>query len=448
MWRWTARGAGLGLGLAVVAVISWSLLRATNVVVVVVVSILLASGLEPVIGGIRSRSRLGRGSTILIVYAVFLVLFVLLVLLIVPSAIDQLTDLSDRLPKILHDLQDYAGTLQPPVSDLLVRIAQTLRSALNSSGTPPTTPDLVAAGVAAADAVITAVSILTLTFFWLTGHQRIQRFVLALFPPGTRRGIREGWNEVEARLGLWVRGQLILMGTVFTATTIAYFLLGLESALLLGLIAGIAEAIPIVGPALGAVPALVVAAASGRIELVALVAVVYLVIQLVEANVLVPVVMRSTIGVPPFVVIVSLLVGAALGGIIGAFLAVPLTAGVLVVLERAQDRDQLVQLEATGGEQNRTRPTGNGTRVLRQTAGPGRPTDRDSRCLSRPIGANGTSRRRRSRPVTRRPGPGRPPRPRVAGSWSSATERPPCITTSGLRWTACWPVGRCHAGRR
>ena len=351
LWRWTARGAGFGLGVGVIAAVTWALLQATNVVLVVIVSILLAAGLEPVIGGIRSRSRLDRGATILIVYATFAVLFVVLILLIVPSAIQELGDLSNRLPKILRDLQDYAGTFQPPVRDVVTRIAQTLRAAFNAPVVAPPTPDIVAAGVAAADAVITAISILALTYFWLTGHQRIQRFVLALLPANARQGAREGWNEVEARLGLWVRGQLILMATIFGMTTVAYFLLGLESALLLGLIAGIAEAIPIVGPAIGAVPALLVAAATGRVELLLFVAVVYVVIQLIEGNILVPMVMRSTIGLPPFVVIVSLLIGAALGGVVGAFLAVPMTAAVVVILERSQDRAQMVPLDSASTDE-------------------------------------------------------------------------------------------------
>ncbi|MEA2623844.1 MAG: hypothetical protein QOH61_2754 [Chloroflexota bacterium] len=350
IWRWMARGVGFSVGLALVAAICWALLRSTNVVLVVAVSILLAAGLEPAIGWIRSHSRFGRGTTILVVYAGFFVTCALLILLIVPSAIRQLGELSNRLPRLLRDLQDYAGTLQPPFSDALVEITQTLRQAINGSAAPPETPDLVAAGITAADALITAISILALTFFWLTGHQRIQRFTLALLPPGTRHGVREAWNEVEARLGLWVRGQLILMGTVFAMTTVAYFVLGLEGALLLGLIAGIAEAIPIVGPALGAVPALIVAATTGRVELVLLVAAVYVVIQVVEGNILVPMVMRSTIGVPPFVVIASLLVGAALGGIVGAFLAVPFTAALVVILERAQDRSQSVTLESSSEE--------------------------------------------------------------------------------------------------
>jgi predicted PurR-regulated permease PerM len=131
---------------------------------------------------------------------------------------------------------------------------------------------------------------------------------------------------------------------VGAATTIAYFALGLESPLLLGLLAALFEAIPLIGPALGAVPALIVAAATGQIETVILVAVVYIIIQVVEGNVLVPMVMHNTIGIPPFVVFVSILAGAAIGGIPGALLAVPIAAAVLVVAERLQARDEPVPI--------------------------------------------------------------------------------------------------------
>jgi len=169
--------------------------------------------------------------------------------------------------------------------------------------------------------------------------------LLALLPADHRAGVRDGWNEVEARMGLWVRGQLTLMGSILVMTTLAYFVLGLENALLLGVIAGLAELIPIVGPALGAIPALLVAAATGDIQLVLLVAGVYVVIQVVEGNILVPIVMKNAIGVPPFLVIASLLIGGSVAGLVGALLAVPMTAALVVILERSQARARPIALD-------------------------------------------------------------------------------------------------------
>jgi putative permease len=145
-------------------------------------------------------------------------------------------------------------------------------------------------------------------------------------------------------MGYWVRGQLALMTVVGTASTLAYLVLGLPNALLLGVFAGIVEIIPIIGPAIGAIPALITAFAFGGVELFLLVGVVYVVIQVVEGNVLVPIVMKNAVGLPPFVVITSLLVGGAVAGIMGALLAVPIATAIGAILESSQARRHAVDM--------------------------------------------------------------------------------------------------------
>jgi predicted PurR-regulated permease PerM len=164
-----------------------------------------------------------------------------------------------------------------------------------------------------------------------------------------RGGVRDAWNEVESRLGLWVRGQLILMGTIGIATGIAYSVIGLPAALLLALIAAITEVIPIVGPLIGAVPALLVATTMGP-ETVVVTLGIYFLLHLVEGNVLVPLVMRNSVGLSPFLVLLSLLVGGTVGGILGAVVAVPIVAGITVVLERLQDRETPVPIDPAAVE--------------------------------------------------------------------------------------------------
>src|SRR5512142_608120 len=115
------------------------------------------------------------------------------------------------------------------------------------------------------------------------------------------------------------------MLAIGVATGIVYTVVGLPAALLLGVIAAICEAIPLVGPALGAIPALIVAiTVSPQTALIVLVA--YVILHLLEGNVLVPLVMRNAVGLSPFLVLVSLLIGGAVAGIVGAFVAVPLVA--------------------------------------------------------------------------------------------------------------------------
>ena len=200
-----------------------------------------------------------------------------------------------------------------------------------------------------AETLTSVVTLLTVVYFWLTEHARLQRYALAFVSTERRKRARDVWNAAETRLGMWVRGQLILMASIGIATSIAYTLLGLPAALLLGLIAAVAEAIPIVGPLLGAIPAILVAATVSP-ELALVVAVIYLVLQFVEGNVLVPIVMRNTIGISPFLVILSVLIGGAAGGFIGALLAVPIAAAGEVLIEGLQAREVPVAQDPTSGD--------------------------------------------------------------------------------------------------
>lgn len=345
--RWTVRGAGLGIGLLIVAMVAMVAQAGKGVLVLVFFSILLAAAIDPLVSAVRDRIHVSRGKVILGVYIALVVVAVLLALLVTPAAVNQLTELSARLPQLLTESRRWAETLQPAeLGTTIARLLDTLETTLTRGGFINVDADtLVDLGLTAADAALTVVTLFTLVFFWLISRETIQRFGLSLLPLPRRQSVRLGWNQVERRMGYWVRGQLILMLTIGVVTSIAYIVLGLENAILLGVIAGITEIIPIVGPAIGAIPALIVAFVEGGPELALLVAGVYIVIQVIEGNVLVPMVMKNAVGLPPFVVVVSLLIGAAVGGFVGALLAVPVAAALAVMGERAQARRSSVALE-------------------------------------------------------------------------------------------------------
>ncbi len=345
---WTIRGLGLAAGALIVYGIVLLASAASAVLLLVFLAILLASALEPVIGSIRQRVPIGRGLAILLVYALFFALVIGLALVVVPTAIGQFNTTMGALPPFLDRARDWAQTLRPAA--LSSSITALLNAAQDSLLPKPPKPDqVVAVGLTVAEAALSLATMLAIVYFWLVEHARLQRYVLAFLPAERRAGARDGWNAVETRLGLWVRGQLTLMAAMGLATGAAYTVLGLPSALLLGLIAALTEAIPIVGPFLGAIPAVLVALTVSP-QLALIVAGVYVVLQFLEGNVLVPIVMRNTIGISPFLVIVSLLIGAAAGGIVGAFLAVPIAAPLEVVLERLQARRTPVAQDAAAVE--------------------------------------------------------------------------------------------------
>jgi predicted PurR-regulated permease PerM len=335
---WFSRGVGfVGGGLLAYGVVA-GFMGASSVVLLFFVALLLASALEPIVAEVRDRLPVARGAALLLVYGGFLAIVLVIALLIVPGALNQVADLTDALPAALRRAKDASQTLQPDaLRASLGSIIDAAGKALKP-GPAPGAGQVVSEGLAVGNVVASVLTILTLVYFWMTERARLQRYVLSFVRPERRGGTREASNEVELRLGLWVRGQLTLMAALTVMTGIAYSVLGLPSALLLALIAGIAEAVPIVGPALGVGPAVLVALAI-KPEVLPLVVIAYIVIQLVESNVLVPIVMRNAIGVSPLLIILSLLVGAALGGLFGALVAVPVVAGLEAVLERLQDRE-------------------------------------------------------------------------------------------------------------
>ncbi|HEX5240261.1 MAG TPA: AI-2E family transporter [Candidatus Limnocylindrales bacterium] len=369
---WVVRGASFAIGVGLVAIVAFIAISALDVVFLVFLAILLGAGLEPVVAWLRSRLPIGRAISILIVYVLFLTLVVVLGVVIVPAAATQIELAVARLPTFLESIRSATAGLRPDVlaqgvSGLIDAAEQVLHPPAPDAGT------VVGASVAVASVVAAVVTLLTLVFFWLTERSRLQRYALAFVPRHRRAGIRDGWNEVETRLGLWVRGQLILMGTLGVLTGIAYSLLGLPAALLLALIAALAEIVPIAGPLIGAIPALLVATTVST-ETALLTLGVYVAIQFIEGNVLVPIVMRNAIGLSPFLVAVSILTGFTAGGPLGAIVAVPLVAAVEAVLERLQARRIPVPLDPAAVE-----PPSPDEREALEERAPGAPTPRRRR---------------------------------------------------------------------
>ena len=387
---WAIRGVGLAIGVVLVLGMLAFAYAASAVLVLMFVAIILASGLQPIVAWLRGHLHIGRGASILLVYGVFLLTVVGMALVVVPVAIGQFERTLASLPPFLDRAKDWAGTVEPKfISASIVAVVDAAARVVRPAGTAPNGLQVFELGVTVAGGLVSILTLLTVVYFWLTEHARIQRYVLAFAPEHRRARARVIWNQVENRLGMWVRGQLILMATIGVATGIAYTLLGVPAAILLGLLSALAEAIPIVGPVLGAVPAIIVAATVSP-QLALAVAGIYAILQFVEGNILVPIVMRNTVGISPFLVVFSVLAGAAAGGFVGALLAVPIAATAEILLEGLQARDVPVAQDP-GGAPSRDEET-IGAEDAEGGATPGDPVRRPGR-------QRGKAKRRSSRPA-------------------------------------------------
>jgi predicted PurR-regulated permease PerM len=199
--------------------------------------------------------------------------------------------------------------------------------------------------------VIGLVTVLIISFYYLMERSWIRRIVLLDSAPETRIRVSRIWDEVEQKVGDWLRGQLTLCLVIGVTATIGYAVLGIQFWPLLGLWAGITEIVPILGPWLGGVPAVIIALTQGWEKAVLVIGFVVL-LQLTENAVLVPRVMRGAVGLTPLTVFIAILAGTEFAGIPGALLAIPIAAIIQVMLSHyteARREAKLAGLSALPG---------------------------------------------------------------------------------------------------
>jgi predicted PurR-regulated permease PerM len=328
---------------AVGVVILWSLYEVRDVLLIIYVSVLLAIGFGPIVRAIEHQKivrigtgRLPRWLAILLVYGLIVATLAEVGLLIVPPLIDQAQELWKQLPSLVERAQtrliDF-GLLDHPL---------TLEEAVRSGPAPSNAVGTVATAVTRVfSGMFGFITILILTFYLLVEAESLMSGFARLFPRGERPRVEEASRKISAKVSAWLSGQLILASTIGASAAIGLFLLNVPYFYVLALVAAIGELIPIVGPIVSAVPAVIVAFTVST-QTGVLVLVFFLLQQQVENHLLVPKVMERQVGVSPVIVVVALLLGGALLGIVGALLAVP-TAAILqvVVQELLDERDRV-----------------------------------------------------------------------------------------------------------
>ncbi len=307
-----------------------------NVILLLVLAILLATAIEPLVTRLR-RGGLSRVTSVLGIYVVLAALVAAFVLIVADTVSRQVSLLIHDLPTLTDRLQSLPTDLPPGlIRDVATSLAASIQPAeltslVSTSLTTGTLSQVLLITVTVFEALFGTITVFVIAYFWLSERSLIRRLVLRTVSLAHRPIVLTVWNDVEGKLGAWVRGQLLLMLIIGLAQGVGYAIIGLPFALLLAVFAGLAEAIPMIGPYLGAIPALVVAlTVSPQVALLLLGYTV--VLHLVESNVLVPRVMGHAVGLTPLTIVLALLAGAALGGIPGALLAIPVAAAVQVAI--------------------------------------------------------------------------------------------------------------------
>lgn len=341
--------------------LAWLAIQVRSIILLLILGILFAAAIEPLVFRLRRRG-LTRGQSILVVYVSLIGSLGLTGYLIVPPLITQGSALIDQIPDILMQLRDSARTSENDfINTSGVRTLNRALAAYNSLRANPNIEGGTALSFATTviGVVFTIVSTMIVAFYWMTEKAIIKRLVLGLFPLDKRDRAHTIWDNIESRIGGWTRGQLTLCLVIGVLSAIAYFLIGLDFWLALGIFAGMTEIIPFIGPFLGGGAAFVVALTdSWQTALIVLVFV--LLLQQLEGAFLVPRVMRNAVGMTPLTVVLAVLVGGAVAGPLGSILAIPVGAAVQVLIQdmlhnREDDPDSLSRGATVGvGRESQT----------------------------------------------------------------------------------------------
>ena len=336
---WSTRQVVYATLLVTMVLVSFLLLyRFSRVVFVLFIAIVLSTAIRPVVGWL-SRRGLSRTGGVILVYLLLFVFAVSLIVLVLPLIVEQAKAILASLPEYIGDLRNI---LFRSPSRIIQQIATQLPAniSLFTSGTQAASGEALsqmaqffATAQIFARSVLTLAAVFLLGLYWTQEGDRAILGLLLWVPPDRRSQTRELISEIEEKLGGFLLGQSLLCLAIGVLSLAAYMIIGLPYALVLAIIAGILEAVPIFGPILGAVPALLVALSlePGK---AAWVIGATIVIQGLENYLLVPGVMKRSVGINALVTLLAIAALTSLLGLAGALLAIPLAAIIQLLISR------------------------------------------------------------------------------------------------------------------
>jgi len=283
----------------------WFVFQIKDILFLLFISFILMSALRPLVDGLE-RFRVPRFLSILLLYGLVFGGLGAGVASMIPSLVTQSGKLFAQFPEFLSRAFPYISS---DIQSLMQQVA-------------PVGENLLRVTVGVFSNMLSMLTVMTFTFYFLLERRHLSDMLVTLLGHDTGERVFMVLIQIEKRLGAWVLGQLCLMAIVGLFVYGGLYFLRVEYALPLAILAGLLEIIPTIGPTVSALPAILVAFGSSPVLAVS-VAALYIIIQQIENNLLVPLVMKRSVGLSPVLTIFALLIGGRFGGVTGAVLAVP-----------------------------------------------------------------------------------------------------------------------------
>ena len=346
--RWPPMSYWIRLLLTIAAVSAllvalWSVI---NIVILVLMSLVLAIGLDPAVRWIERRGR-SRGRGVTIIFLGALAVVILFASLVIPPLVTQVGELADDIPGYVERLSRRDDALgryfqENDVADQLQRFVKDLPKKITTSfGT------IVGVAGKVGGALFNILTVAILTIYFMLSLPRMRRTAVVWFAPETRDRAEAVMDQAILRIGAYVAGILTTASIAGTSALIFFWILGLFDigipfAVPLAVFSGLLGLIPAVGAYIGAAPAVIVGFFQEPITGV-LILIYFIVYQQVENYVIQPRIMKNAVNLSPVAVVISTLVLGSLAGFAGAVLALPAAATMKVILVEVFLRDRVAE---------------------------------------------------------------------------------------------------------
>jgi len=298
-------------------ILLWFVYLIRDIIFLVFVAILLSAILNPTVKKLH-KHRIPRALAAIVVYLLGAAFLTFAFGTVLTPLVEQSGNFAKNFPLYLERLQIPDSVVQQ-VTDEITSQFGTISS------------QLLRLGVSVFSNILTVFAVLIIALYFLVAREKLDKQLYSILPESQAKKIEKVLGRMEKDLGGWTRGELLLMFSVGFTTYIGLVVLGIPYAVPLGVLAGLLEVVPNIGPVVASVPAVIVGFGISPISGFAVIALSFL-IQQVENYVLVPKIMEKSAGINPVVTLLALLVGFRLAGIAGAILAVPVIITLRVII--------------------------------------------------------------------------------------------------------------------
>lgn len=312
---------GVALAVAIATLVAlWLLARP---ITLILIAIIIAQALAPIVTRLERWIR--RGIAVVIVYLALLLVVGGLGWLVIPPLIAEAQTLVTNVPALMDESRTWLDNLDPASAS---RISAAAESAVDRFSSV-----LLSLPFTLFSSVIDVVVVVFMSIYWLLATPALFRFALSLFPEEQRPRAGRVLDAMGQTMGGYVRATAINGVIIGVMTYVGLLVIGVEYMLVLAVLSGLGEFLPVIGPILAATPAIAVALLDSPQQAV-IVTIFFILLQQLESNLLVPFIMRSQAGVPPLLSLFALLGGSTLGGILGALIAIPIAGALRVLVVR------------------------------------------------------------------------------------------------------------------